>query len=143
MADTVTELALGTFLEVRSGPSPSDPFVKLAQVTNLTPPSDTFDEEDVTHLESEGGVKEFEPGLTDPGEMPLKLLHVPGSDTDVFILSWKAARERRETRLTFPSGRKQLQKAFVKTYVPDELTPGARMRSSLGLRCSGLSTFEG
>jgi hypothetical protein len=141
MAASQADIALGTLLEVRSGADTSSGYVSLGEIVGLTPPSDSVDEIDVTHMQSPGGVKEFIAGLSDPGEMSCKVNYIPGSTEDVFILAWKASRERRQTRITYPGGRTQTLLTFVKGYVPNELTPGGAMTATISLRNAGSSVF--
>jgi hypothetical protein len=135
------DIAYLTLLEVRSGPDTSYGWTEVAEVVGLTPPSDSVDEHEVTHMQSPGGVKEHIAGLSDPGDMSVKINHIPGSDTDEFILAWKSSRQRRDTRITYPSGRTQQLTTFVKGYVPDELTPNGPMTATLSLRNASASTF--
>lgn len=79
----------------------SDSFTDLARVTSITPPGESTDAIDTTHMGSPDGIREFIPGLTDPGECSLGLDWVPGAATDVFIRAW---RDKRRCKIRFPNG---------------------------------------
>jgi len=141
MAVSEGDIGYGTLLEVRSGESTSDAYVEIAEVTDLTPPSDSVDEVETTHMQSPDGAKEFTPGLTDSGSMSVTINYVPGSETDEFILAWKASKEKRQTKITYVSGRTQEITTWVKTYNQAVPVQGV-MSATLELRCTGGSTFS-
>lgn len=99
MAESEAILGYLCLFEVESAAG-SGAFVELAEVTTLTPPSDTIDSVEVTHMQSPDKTREFIPGLKDPGEVSMDLNWIPGSDTDEFIRAWA---ERRASRITFPN----------------------------------------
>jgi len=141
MAESEAIIGYNTILEVRDGPETTDSYFDLGEITGLTPPSDSIDEVEVTHMQSPGRRKEFIAGLSDPGEMSVTVNHIPGSSEDEFILDWKASGEVRDARITYPNGRTQTISTFVKGYVPNELTVGAAITATLTLRCTGDSVF--
>lgn len=57
--------------------------VDWAEVTALTPPSDTADTEEVTHMESADGRREWIKTLIDSGEADIECNLVAGSPTDL------------------------------------------------------------
>jgi hypothetical protein len=93
-------------------------WVELGEVTDITPPSDSVDVIDVTHMSSPDSTREFIAGLTDPGEVSIDMNWVPGSITDEFIRDWRSSRERRSTRITFPNDVTWLFSAFVTGHTP-------------------------
>jgi hypothetical protein len=79
-------------------------FTPLSEVTDITPPSESVDVIDVTHMGSADSTREFIQGLMDPGEVTIDMNWVPSSATDAFILAWRSSRETRAAKITFPNG---------------------------------------
>lgn len=57
--------------------------VDWAEVTALTPPSDTMDTEEVTHMASPDARREWIGTLIDSGEADIEVNLVPGGETDL------------------------------------------------------------
>lgn len=102
MAATEAMIGYGAKFELDDG-STGGNFVELAEVYDITPPSDNIDVIDATHMGSPNATREFIIGLNDPGECSFEMNFIPGSDADEAIQDWKAARERRDCRITFPN----------------------------------------
>lgn len=114
-------------------------FVEIAKVTNISPPNDSVDDVEATHMKSPGRTKEFVAGLRDPGEMSLDLNHIPGSDTDTFIIDWRTSGETRSCRIVYPDDYDvdaDTFPAYVRSYAPT-MSVGALMTSTLGLKVAG------
>lgn len=78
-------------------------WVGIGEVTEITPPSDTLDVIDVTHMTSPNRTREFLAGLRDPGECSCEINFVPGSAGDVAIQAARDAAEVIMGRITFPN----------------------------------------
>lgn len=100
--ETEAEIGLGSTFELHDGENPGD-FDEIAEVTNITPPSDNVDVHDATHMQSPNRTREFIEGLNDPGECSFEMNFIPGGDGDVKIQAWRATRGRRQCRITFPN----------------------------------------
>jgi hypothetical protein len=96
----------------------TDPFVKIAEVYNVTPPSETIDTIDASHMESPDAVREFIPGMVDPGECSYEMNFVPGSPSETAIIAARRLRQAVFSRITFPNGVTWTFKAFVTGYEP-------------------------
>lgn len=140
MAESEAIIGYGAKFEVETAAG-SDVYTELEEVTSITPPSSSVDVVDVTHMQSPDSTREFIQGLTDPGECSLEQNFVPGSDTDVFIQAWRASRERRSARITFPNDVTWTFKAFVTGYQPD-IPNEDKLTSSLTCKVTG-STVTG
>jgi predicted secreted protein len=101
MADSVASIGYGTLLEVSTDNGAT--WAAVAEVTNITPPSDTVDSVDVTHMQSPNRTREFIPGLADPGECSMEMNFVPGSATDVQLRTLKASGTKAKWRITWPN----------------------------------------
>lgn len=123
--------------EVETAPG-SGVFTFLAEVTDITPPNAKADQVEVTHMQSPGRAKEFVQGMTDYGDMTLKLNHIPSSATDDFISAWRADGTTRSTRITYPNAQTSVTPAFVLGYAPDNFNPGAALKATLTLKCAGV-----
>jgi len=103
---TNASLGYSSSFSIQAENSP-DNMVDIAEVTNITPPSFSLDQIDVTHMASPNGTREFIPGLIDPGEASLDINFVPGNASDLRIqellnLTGSAVRSR-QMRITFPN----------------------------------------
>lgn len=78
-------------------------WTEIEEVFNMTPPSATVDQIDVTHMQSPNRDREFILGLNDPGECSMEVNFIPGSATDAFLLTIKAAYARVKCRITWPN----------------------------------------
>ncbi|MGF7161286.1 hypothetical protein FHS85_002921 [Rhodoligotrophos appendicifer] len=102
MAETEVTIGYGSTFAIGDGGSP-EVFTALAEVYDITPPSDTLDVIDATHMTSPNATREFILGLSDPGECSFEMNFIPGSDADAAIQAVKVARQRVNCRITFPN----------------------------------------
>jgi hypothetical protein len=77
-------------------------WLTLAEVMDITPPSDSVDIIDATHMQSANRTREFVEGLNDPGECSFEMNFVPGSAADLAIQSFRGAGAI-DLRITFPN----------------------------------------
>lgn len=75
-------IGYGSRFLIESDDSPSM-FYDLGEVYNITPPSASVDQIDVTHMQSPNRRREFIRGLIDGGECSFEMNYVPGSDGDI------------------------------------------------------------
>jgi hypothetical protein len=102
-------LGYGSYFRVaNSGDSPTE-LMYLAEVSNITPPSATVDQVDVTHMQSPDRRREFIRGLIDGGEASFEMNFVPGSESDIILLDWLSTPytevSRRACQIIFPNGK--------------------------------------
>ena len=102
MAASQAIIGYGTKFAVETAPG-SGSYFELGEVTNVTPPNQSVDQVDVTHMQSTGRYREFIQGLTDPGEMSVEINYVPGGDTELFIAAWRASGATRSSKITYPA----------------------------------------
>jgi hypothetical protein len=136
MTTAIIGYDVGLSVETAAG---SGTFVELAEITNITPPSDSVDDIDATHMKSPGRVREFISGLSDPGEMSLDGNYLPGSATDAFIIAWRLSGETRAVRIIYPASLSVNYDQFpgyVKSYTPT-MAIGEKMGFTLGLKVAG------
>ena len=101
MPDTEAMIGYGSTFEMADLATPTD-FTYIAEAYNLTPPSETTDTVDTTHMQSPNKTREFIDGLTDPGEASFEMNLVPGSSSDRALMAAKG--KRKWCRITFPNG---------------------------------------
>lgn len=135
---TAAIIGIGTTVQINDGASPSSWFT-LGEVTSITPPSDSIDQIDVTHMGSTGRTREFISGLSDPGDMSLEINWIPSNATDAYILAWKTAGTSRSTKITYPNGAIDTFDSFVLGY-QKTLTPGEKLSATLSLKVAGAVT---
>lgn len=131
-------IGYGAEFEVRDGPDTDSDWVGLGLITSITPPSDSVDQIEITHMASPGRKKQFVAGLSDPGEMTLELNYMPGSETDAFILAWRASGQTRDSRISYPATTSLVDTfpTFVSSYAPS-IPVGDKMTATLGLKVAG------
>jgi hypothetical protein len=98
-----TEVTIGYDSKIEVSQDDGATWQDGGEVNDITPPSNTVDIVDATHMQSPNGDKEFILGLNDPGECSFTLNFVPGSTADDMYLAVKAARERVKVRITYPN----------------------------------------
>lgn len=76
------KIGYGSRFLIESDDSPNW-FVDLGEVFDITPPSATVDQIDVTHMQSPDRRREFIRGLIDGGECSFEMNYVPGSVGDL------------------------------------------------------------
>ena len=107
MAESLAMLGYGSIFQIQAENSP-DNYVALAELINITPPSFTLDQIDVTHMESPNRLREFISGLGDPGECSFEMNFVPGSTSDDRLFELLnlpvGTSRRRACRISFPNG---------------------------------------
>ncbi|MEW9838236.1 phage tail tube protein [Mesorhizobium marinum] len=86
---TDAAIGYGSVFEVSTNGGSS--WTEIAEVFSITPPSDTVDVIDATHMASPNRTREFVLGLQDPGEASFEMNFVPGSASDAYIQARKAA----------------------------------------------------
>jgi hypothetical protein len=78
-------------------------YTELAEIINITPPSDSLDIIDATNMDSTNATREFIVGLNDPGECSLEMNFIPGSAADQKIVQIRDARVAVYCKITFPN----------------------------------------
>lgn len=101
MAATNAMIGYGSLFEISTDNGVS--WDEIAEVYDITPPSDTIDVIDATHMQSPNATREFILGLNDPGECSFEMNFIPGSNADETIQAVRNARERVKCRITWPN----------------------------------------
>jgi hypothetical protein len=118
MAEATAEIGFGTAFGIGDGAAGSEAFPALAEVIDITPPSDSVDVIEKTHMASPDRNKEFGPGLNDGGECSFGIHFLPGVGDDARIQSIRTARELGNYRITFPGGATWTFRGFLTSYEP-------------------------
>ena len=111
-------------------------WLQIAEVFDITPPSDTVDQVDVTHMQSPDRRREFVPGLSDPGSAGFEMNFVPGSASDLLIQEIRAAGEQVVCRITFPNAVEWKFTGQVESYEPAVPTED-KMTATVSFKVSG------
>lgn len=114
---TSAAIGYGSKFELGNGATP-EVYAEIAEVFEITPPSESTDTIDASHMKSPGAMREFIQGLTDPGEASFEMNFVPGSVSETAILAARAARAARGCRITFPNGANWSFSGLVTGYEP-------------------------
>lgn len=112
-------------------------YIEIGELTNVTPPNESADDVERTHMKSPGGYKEFTPGLIDGGTSTFEINNIPGDVTDDFIAAWRLAKEVRSTRITYPNEATATFKAYVKGFAPKAFGPSGLIQAALTVRVAG------
>lgn len=131
--ETQASLGYGSTLELAPYETPTA-FEFVAEVKNFTLPSDTTEQQDVTHMQSPNKTREFIDGFTDPGELGFEMNYVPGSRSDLLMVAAKGRRKR--VRITFPNGVQVLFTGARQSYEKSAETEGA-MTATASFKVSG------
>lgn len=107
----------------------------VAEVTDITPPSDSVDQVDVTHMQSPERRREFVSGLSDPGSASFEMNFVPGSPSDLKIQEIRGTGEQVLCRITFPNAVTWSFTGQIESYEPaipneDKLTASVAFKVS-------------
>lgn len=111
-------------------------WLPVAEVTSITPPSDTVDQVDVTHMQSPNRRREFVPGLSDPGSASLEMNFVPGSASDLLIQEIRGTGEQVKCRITFPSSVTWVFDGQIESYEP-AIPNEDKMTATVSFKVSG------
>ncbi|MFE3839419.1 phage tail tube protein [Pseudogemmobacter sonorensis] len=111
-------------------------FVELDEVFEVTPPSATISEVEVTHFKSPGRRREFIAGLTDSGTASLQMNYVPNSISDQRINALRASGEVLPMRITYPNGVTVSFDGFIQEYTP-AIPLDDRLTATVNIRVTG------
>jgi hypothetical protein len=129
-------LGYGTIFAITDAFSPTT-YVELGEVVDVTPPSISVDQVEVTHMQSPNRVKEYIAGLADYGEMQLTMNYIPSSDTDDRIIAWRDSGGNLSCRITYPSASSPRPTdtfdGFVLSYSPS-IPVGDKMQVTLTVK---------
>lgn len=136
MPDTEASIGYGITFEMAD---PATPATReyISEIYDVTPPSDTTDMVDATHMGSPNRSREFVEGLTDSGEASLEMNYVPGSPSDRKLIAAKG--KRKFCYVTFPNGVQcifiGIRQSYEKTAPLDD-----KMTASVTFKVSGEPT---
>lgn len=111
-------------------------WIEIAEVYDITPPSSTVDQVDVTHMNSPNRTREFISGLSDPGSASFEMNFVPGSASDLKIQEIRGTGEQVLCRVTFPNDVTWAFTGQIESYEPAIPTED-RMTASVSFKVSG------
>src|SRR5690606_11725296 len=111
-------------------------WIEIAEVFDITPPSDTVDQVDVTHMQSPNRRREFIASLSDPGSASFEMNFVPGSASDLKIQEIRGTGEQVLCRITFPNSVTWQFTGQVESYEPAVPTED-KMTASVSFKVSG------
>jgi predicted secreted protein len=114
--ETEASIGYGSFFHVSQDNGAT--WIEIAEVFDITPPSDTVDVVDATHMQSPDRTREFITGLSDPGEASFEMNFVPGSASDAKIREIRSAGSRVKCRITFPNAVAWTFSGLVTGYEP-------------------------
>jgi len=96
----------GTLLKMGDGAGTAEVFTTIAEVGDIAGPGFSVDTNDVTSHDSTGAMREFKPGLIDPGETSFPIWFQPDAathDATTGLLSVMNARAIRNWKMIFPN----------------------------------------
>lgn len=127
-------IGYGTFFHISQDAGSS--WIEIAEVYDITPPSSTVDQIDVTHMQSPNRQREFIAGLSDPGSASFEMNFVPGSASDLKIQEIRGTGEQVLCRITFPNSVTWRFTGQVESYEPAVPTED-KMTASVSFKVSG------
>lgn len=111
-------------------------WIEIAEVFDITPPSDTVDQVDVTHMQSPNRRREFISGLSDPGSASFEMNMIPGSASDLKIQEIRGTGEQVLCRITFPNAVTWQFTGQIESYEP-AIPNEDKMTASVSFKVSG------
>lgn len=134
MPETNASIGYGSTLELSTDGGTT--FTEVAEVFDITPPSDNVDVIDATHMASPNATREYILGLNDPGECSFEMNFIPGSAADILIQGIRTARERVTCRITFPNSATWTFSGILTAYEPAVPTDD-RMTATVTFKVTG------
>lgn len=104
MAESEGLIGFGTKVRMWDDEQSPPGLREVGEVKDVTPPSETMDTVEVSHMQSPDGYKEFILGMTDAGELSFDINWIPGMATDVFLRRVRAAKQRIPVQVEYPNG---------------------------------------
>jgi predicted secreted protein len=136
---TDARIGYGTRFEVSTNNGTT--YTQIAEVTNITPPSNNLDIIDVTSMGSPNRTREFIGGLNDPGEASFTMNFLPGSASDLLLNSIVDSGVAVKCRITYPNGRRWTFDGVCVEYTPDIPTAEA-MTANVRFKVTGSKTQD-
>jgi len=137
-------LGYGARFLMASGSSP-DQYVDFGEVFDITPPSFTSDQVDVTHMQSPDRIREFIDGLVDAGECSFEMNYIPGSASDNVLIAILAlavgVSRRRNLRIIYPNGKLDSFQGNLQSYEPTVPTDD-KMTATVTFKVTGRVTRQ-
>lgn len=110
-------------------------FTDIAEVYDITPPNESTDVIDATHMGS-GNTREFIMGLTDPGETSFEMNFIPGSPSEGLIIDARASRVSKNFRIIFPNGAQWTFAGLLIGYEP-AMPNDDKMTATVSIKVTG------
>ena len=101
MASTQGTSGFGTLLQRGDGATPTEAFTTVAEVTNLSGPSEGLEVIDATHMESPSSYREYLPSLLDSGEITFDLNFLPAVAAQTGVRTDMLNRTKRNWQIVF------------------------------------------
>jgi hypothetical protein len=136
MPETQASTGFSATFGIHNGADPGE-FVKVAEVTAITPPGSKRDIEEATHLESPDRHKEFIANLAEIGEATITLNFVP-SATHELQAAFDAGAGR--FQIAYPSGVTLTFSGIVTAFQPGEIS-NSRMTATFTVKGTGKATW--
>ncbi|MBX6427138.1 MAG: histidine kinase [Variibacter sp.] len=133
MAETAAMIGYDTTFEVST--DGGNTWEEIAEIFSITPPAQTIEVVDATHMKSPDRTREFIEGLMAPGEFSFEMNFVPGSAADAKIRSLRGA-GKVDCRITFPNGVTWSFKGIRTTYEP-AVPAEDKMTATVGFQVTG------
>lgn len=137
MAESAALIGYGSIFEISTDDGTT--YISVGEVTDITPPSDSLDVIDVTHMQSPNRTREYIVGLRDPGECSFEIAFVPGSPGDLQIQTVRDAGERVTCRITYPNDVTWTFSGLLTGYEPTVPT-GEKMSASVTFKVTSSYT---
>ena len=143
MTESTGKTGRGVTIEIESPESPTS-WVKIGNVTGITPSGKNAEEIDFTHLESDNAYREFRQGFKDPGTLGINYHFDPTNASHVDLLEHFNAGNLFNWRINFSGAgwSKYLQgRGFVQNPGDIDINVDGPITGAATIRCTGDSTF--
>lgn len=136
-------IGYGIFFGFGDGASP-EVFTNIAEVFDISLPTDTTDLPEATHYQSPNRRKEFISGLIDSEEFTATMNFIPQNATQnasAGLISFQASGVTKNYRITLPAGETVTFAAIVRRIAP-ALPINDRMTLAVTFKPTGSSTWD-
>lgn len=137
-----SNIGFGSKFAIGDGADP-EVFTEVALVTAITPPEQTVDTVDKTHMQSPGRRKEYMATLADQSALDVTFNYDPGGDNETLIMAALNGFAAVNVRMTWPNDVTWTLSAIVTSFKPAGLTIDGKMEATVSFKPTGSAFTPG
>lgn len=114
-------------------------FTEIGEAFSIAPPNATRDATEFTHLKSPGKVREYKPGMIEPGDMNVVLNYTPAARVKADALFGEGVGE---FQIGYPDGATETMSGFATGKTTEGGEVSGKLTLNLPFKVSGQSVYE-